>query len=162
MSFGEALVFPISTPQINPLSPSGRNVLGMELNKRNVPARQIAQINNDTNRQRKNHDSDDPYNSSIRCSTARLNRSTSVFFSPGPRLARNREHIIGVSVSETMPLAKIDTMIVPEHSRKIRPINPDISTSGRKTAASDVVIARIVKLISRALWNAASNAFSPS
>ena len=63
--------------------------------------------------------------------------------------AEEGEHIIGVSVSDTRPLAKMAMMIVTENSRKIRPIRPLISTSGKNTAASESVIEMIVKLISR-------------
>ena len=62
-----------------------------------------------------------------------------------------RAHISGVSVSDTTPLAMIDTMIVTANSRKIRPTNPLMNTSGKNTAASESVIDRIVKLISLAL-----------
>ena len=56
----------------------------------------------------------------------------------------------GVRVNETIPLANIETMIVIENSRKIRPIRPLMNASGINTAASESVIARIVKLISLA------------
>ena len=69
--------------------------------------------------------------------------------------AEQLPHIRGVNVSETMPLAKMEMMMVTENSWKIRPINPFISTSGRNTAASEIVIDRIVKLISRAPFNVA-------
>ena len=39
-------------------------------------------------------------------------------------------------------------MMVIENSRKMRPISPLMNTSGRNTAASEMVMARIVKLIS--------------
>ena len=67
----------------------------------------------------------------------------------------------GVSVSETRPEAKIATTIVTANSRKMRPTSPDMKTSGMKTAASEIVIERIVKLISLALASVASSAFSP-
>ena len=67
----------------------------------------------------------------------------------------------GVSVSETMPDAKIATTIVTANSRKIRPISPDMKTSGMKTAASETVIETIVKLISFALPRVASRAPAP-
>ena len=67
----------------------------------------------------------------------------------------------GVSVKETRPEAIIATTIVIANSRKIRPTNPGIKTSGIKTAASEMVIDRIVKLISLALWTVASIARSP-
>src|SRR5437764_7233346 len=79
-----------------------------------------------------------------------MTRSIQVFLAYSPRSANRPEHIKGVSVSETMPLAKMETMMVIENSRKIRPTNPLMKTSGRNTAASDTVIARIVKLISLA------------
>ena len=52
-------------------------------------------------------------------------------------------------------------MMVIANSRKIRPTNPDMKTSGMNTAASEMVIERIVKLISLALLMAASNVCSP-
>ena len=67
----------------------------------------------------------------------------------------------GVSVSETRPEAKIATTIVMANSRKIRPISPDMRTSGMKTAASETVIETIVKLISFALPSVASRAPAP-
>ena len=45
----------------------------------------------------------------------------------------------------------IATTMVMANSRKMRPTSPDMNTSGIKTAASDMVIERIVKLISLAL-----------
>ena len=67
----------------------------------------------------------------------------------------------GVSVSETKPEAKIDTTMVIANSRKIRPTSPDMKTSGKNTAASETVMERIVKLISRALSRDASSGFIP-
>ena len=67
----------------------------------------------------------------------------------------------GVSVSETSPDARIATTIVIANSRKIRPTSPDMNTSGMNTAASEIVIERIVKLISLALLSVASSARSP-
>ena len=46
------------------------------------------------------------------------------------------------------------TMVI-ANSRKMRPTNPDMKTSGMKTAASEIVIDIIVKLISFALLMAA-------
>ena len=66
-----------------------------------------------------------------------------------------RAHISGVSVSETTPDARIATMIVTANSRKMRPSNPGMNTSGMNTAASDSVIDRIVKEISPALFSVA-------
>ena len=42
----------------------------------------------------------------------------------GPRSFRMREHISGVSVSETKPEARIAMIMVTANSRKIRPSNP--------------------------------------
>src|SRR5580698_5297402 len=86
-------------------------------------------------------------------------RSIQVFFEFLPRSPRRREVISGVSVSETMPLARIEITMVMENSRKMRPIRPLIKTSGMKTAASESVIAKIVKLISFADSMEASKAF---
>jgi hypothetical protein len=73
-----------------------------------------------------------------------------------------RAHMSGVSDSDTMPLAKMAITIVMLNSRKIRPISPDRNTSGMNTAASDTVMLRIVKLISRAPRSAASSGGSPN
>ena len=51
--------------------------------------------------------------------------------------------------------------IVIANSRKMRPTSPVIKTSGMNTAASEIVIDMIVKLISFALLMAASNGCSP-
>ena len=59
------------------------------------------------------------------------------------------------------PDARIATTIVIANSRKTRPMSPGMNTSGRNTAASDTVIERIVKEISRALESAAESAPSP-
>ena len=90
-----------------------------------------------------------------------MTRSIHVFGAPGPRSLSNRAHISGVSVSDTSPEAKIATMMVTANSRKMRPTSPGMNTSGMNTAASEIVIERIVKLISRALPRAACPAFSP-
>ncbi len=68
----------------------------------------------------------------------------------------------GVSVSETSPEAQIETMIVTANSRKMRPMRPGMRTSGMKTAASESVMERIVKLISLALASVASRAPWPA
>ncbi len=90
-----------------------------------------------------------------------MTRSIQFFFARAPRSWSRPEHIKGVSVSETMPLAKIETMMVMENSRKMRPTRPLIKTSGRNTAAREMVMARIVKLISLADCKAASRAPRP-
>ena len=51
--------------------------------------------------------------------------------------------------------------MVTANSRKIRPTSPVMNTSGRNTAASEIVIERMVKLISLALLSVASSARSP-
>ena len=51
--------------------------------------------------------------------------------------------------------------MVMENSRKMRPTSPLMNTSGMNTAASEIVIARIVKLISVAEFSVASSALSP-
>ena len=84
-----------------------------------------------------------------------MTRSIQVFFEPSPRSFSSRAHISGVSVSDTRPDAKIEMTIVIANSRKIRPTSPDMKTSGMNTAASEIVIERIVKLISLALLSAA-------
>ena len=63
-----------------------------------------------------------------------------------------------MSVSETSPLARMEITMVMENSRKMRPISPLMNTSGMKTAASESVMARIVKLISLADFSDASKA----
>ena len=51
--------------------------------------------------------------------------------------------------------------MVTANSRKMRPTRPGMKTSGMNTAASEMVIERMVKLISFALFRLASSAFSP-
>ena len=80
---------------------------------------------------------------------------------PALRSPRMRAHINGVSVNDTRPEARIATMIVTENSRKIRPSNPGMKTSGMKTAASESVIERMVKEISPALLKVAFRIDSP-
>src|SRR6516165_3716840 len=72
------------------------------------------------------------------------------------RAPSTREHIMGVSVIETMPEAKIATIMVTENSRKMRPIMPVTITNGRNTTARETVMAIIVNVICRALLSAAS------
>jgi hypothetical protein len=73
----------------------------------------------------------------------------------------SRAHISGVSVRETRPDAMIATTMVIANSRKILPTSPGMNTSGMNTAAREMVIDKIVKLISLALWMVASSAPSP-
>src|SRR5213595_188765 len=90
-----------------------------------------------------------------------MTRSIQFFFARSPRSWSRPEHMSGVSVSETMPLAKIETMMVIENSRKMRPTRPPIKTSGKNTAARETVMARMVKLISLADCREASRAPRP-
>ena len=57
---GEEPSRPIMTPQIKLLSPTGKNALGTTMNSQTVPARQTTQINAETQRWRRNHQSDLP------------------------------------------------------------------------------------------------------
>ncbi len=72
-----------------------------------------------------------------------------------------REHIIGVSVSDT--IAEVTTAIVKvsANSRNMRPTSPDMNNSGMKTAINDTVSEITVKPISLAPRSAASIAVSP-
>ena len=72
-----------------------------------------------------------------------------------------REHMRGVSVRLTMPDIIVAVTIVIENSLKTRPIMPLIKTSGINTAASESVILKIVKLISRADAKVAAIGDSP-
>ena len=73
-----------------------------------------------------------------------------------------REHIIGVSVSDTT--AEITTAIVrvSANSRNMRPTRPVMNSSGMNTAISDSVSEMTVKPISRAPSSAACIGSSPS
>ncbi|MGY3359019.1 hypothetical protein ACVWZK_005682 [Bradyrhizobium sp. GM0.4] len=72
-----------------------------------------------------------------------------------------REHIIGVSVSDTT--AEVTTAIVrvSANSRNMRPTRPDMNNSGMNTAISDTVSEITVKPISLAPFSEASIALSP-
>jgi hypothetical protein len=74
---------------------------------------------------------------------------------------RNRLQSIGVRESETNPDTRIATPIVTANSWKSRPTIPPMKRTGMKTAASEIVIERIVKPISLEPLSAASNGFSP-
>ena len=78
---------------------------------------------------------------------------------PGGR--RKRLQSIGVSVTDTTPEMRIATQIVTANSRKSRPRIPAMKSTGMKTAASEIVIERIVKPISREPASAASSGSSP-
>ena len=72
-----------------------------------------------------------------------------------------REHIIGVSVSDT--IAEMTTAIVKvsANSRNMRPTRPLMNSSGMNTAISDTVSDMTVKPISRAPFSAACSGLSP-
>ena len=151
----------MNAPKMTLLSPGGRNAFGTSRKSQIVPARQTTQMIGETQRCRRNHQSDPPYIASTRFSMPPITRSAQVFFEPWPRSFKSRAHIRGVRVSDTKPEAKIAITIVMANSRKIRPTSPDMNTSGMNTAASEIVIDIIVKLISLALLMAASNGCSP-
>ena len=56
---------------------------------------------------------------------------------------------MGVSVSETTPDTRTADMMVTENSCSSRPRIPPMKSTGMKTAASERVMERMVKLISR-------------
>ena len=72
-----------------------------------------------------------------------------------------REHIIGVSVSETTAEVITAMVSVSANSRNIRPTRPVMNRSGMNTAISDMVSEMTVKPISRAPFEAAVMALSP-
>ena len=82
------------------------------------------------------------------------------FSRPSPWRSR-REHIIGVSVSDT--IAEMTTAIVnvSANSRNMRPTRPLMNSSGMNTAISDSVSEITVKPISRAPFSAACSGLSP-
>ena len=67
-----------------------------------------------------------------------------------------------MSVSDTKPEMRIATQIVTANSWKSRPRIPGMKRTGMKTAASEIVIERIVKPISREPASAASSGRSPT
>ena len=73
-----------------------------------------------------------------------------------------REHIIGVSVRETIAEMTTAIVSVSANSRNIRPTSPVMNSSGMKTAISDSVSDMTVNPISRAPFKAASIGGSPS
>ena len=76
--------------------------------------------------------------------------------------ASRREHIIGVSVSETTAETTTAIVRVSANSRNMRPTRPLMNSSGMNTATSDMVSEITVKPISREPASAASNGVSPS
>ena len=75
----------------------------------------------------------------------------------GSRGFRNRLQSMGVSEIDTKPEIRIATPIVTANSWKRRPTIPPMKSMGMKTAASEIVIDRIVKPISFDPLNAASH-----
>ena len=70
-------------------------------------------------------------------------------------------HIMGVVVSETTSETRIATERVTANSRNSRPTMPPMKRIGRKTATSDSVIDKTVKVISFAPRKAASSGAMP-
>ena len=68
-----------------------------------------------------------------------------------------REHIIGVSVSDTIAETTTAMVSVSANSRNMRPTRPVMNSSGMNTAISDSVSEMTVKPISRAPSSAASH-----
>ena len=68
---------------------------------------------------------------------------------------------MGVSVSDTKPETRMATPIVTANSWNSRPTMPPMKRTGMKTAASEIVIDRIVKPISCDPSSAASKPASP-
>ena len=75
---------------------------------------------------------------------------------------RKRLASIGVSVTETMPEIRIAVVIVTANSRNRRPRIPLMNRIGMNTAASDIVIDRMVKPTSLEPLSAASSGASPA
>ena len=67
-----------------------------------------------------------------------------------------RAHSIGVRVTEMMPEQRIARMMVTANSCSKRPTMPPMKTMGMNTAASEMVIDRMVKPISAEPFIAAS------
>ena len=63
---------------------------------------------------------------------------------------------MGVSVSETKPETRMAVPMVTANSCSRRPSNPPMKSTGMKTAASESVMERMVKPISREPVSAAS------
>ena len=63
---------------------------------------------------------------------------------------------MGVRVTETSPENRIATMMVTANSCSSRPTMPLMNTMGMNTAASDMVMDRMVKPISAEPFSAAS------
>jgi len=74
---------------------------------------------------------------------------------------KKRLHSIGVRLSETAPEIRMATQMVTANSWNKRPRIPGMNSTGMNTAASDNVMERIVKPISREPLRAASTGGSP-
>ncbi|MNS57810.1 hypothetical protein D3C72_907090 [compost metagenome] len=75
---------------------------------------------------------------------------------------RNRAPIMGVSVKDTRPEIKMATEMVMANELNSRPTTPPMKSTGMKTATSEMVIATMVKAISRAPLSAACMRLSPA
>ena len=73
-----------------------------------------------------------------------------------------REHIIGLKVSDTMAETKIVKVTVTANSRNSRPTMPPMNKSGINTATSEMLIEMMVKPISPAPLKAACSGLMPS
>src|SRR5271170_366285 len=96
--------------------------------------------------------------------TRSKNRSDALYMRPRDSSAlclRKREHIIGVSVSETMADTRMVTARVTANSLNKRPTMSPMNKSGINTATSEIVSDMIVKPICSAPFNAASSGLSP-
>ena len=91
------------------------------------------------------------------CSVARNSR---VCFSSGVCFS-SREHIIGVSVSDTTAETRIVTASVTANSRNSRPTMSPMNRSGMSTAISEIVSDTIVNPICSAPLSAAFSGVSP-
>src|SRR6266403_2626742 len=78
-----------------------------------------------------------------------------------PTCVNSREHIIGVSVSDTIADVTTAMVNVSANSRNMRPTSPDMNNSGMNTAINDTVSEITVKPISLAPLSEASIAVSP-
>ena len=78
-----------------------------------------------------------------------------------PACLSSREHIIGVSVSDTIADVTTAMVRVSANSRNMRPTSPDMNNSGMNTAISDTVSEITVKPISLAPRSEACIAVSP-
>ena len=143
------------------LSPAGKKVLGIRTNKNTINITQAVQVHQDTQRCSKNHVKCLRYHPINVLSKLYAKRSM-IVFSPVLCFFKNRAHITGVTVNDTIPEANIATIMVIENSLKTRPTCPSKKTMGINVAIKENVIDRIVKLISEAPLKAASNGPIPS